>query len=213
MQTIHKRPLPPTLAQGLDVLRKDPTADWKRIRKGTLKRALHQHLLGEQGHLCAYCESRIGQVAGDTQAEHLVPRAVDPALTFEATNLVASCVGKVRNDTPEPPTHCGHVRDRYDPALFVAPTSPEAPDLFDYRRDGAILPNEGPLQAHAVYMCAHLRLGSPRLVAARKAALDTLTADLLDDPADEIARLQQPDPRGHLSPYRSALLAALRRGY
>jgi uncharacterized protein (TIGR02646 family) len=216
MQPIHKRPPPPALKQRLHKLAEDPSPSWKRLGKQrNTKRTLQKHLLSEQGHLCAYCEGRIGLTPGDVQIEHLEPREHQPARTFDILNMVASCMGKPTQDMPSvTPTNCGHARDAFDPAQFVPPTDPQVEHLFDYRSDGTIHPAPGPRVDRAGYMIQHLKLASARLEAARKAAADTLQEpSAWLDPNAEITRLLARDSYDQCAPYRSVLLAMLRRGY
>lgn len=78
----------------------DGTALWDRPPKE--KNALINHLLREQHNVCCFCGKVITKE--EVSVEHMSPKSKFPNLTFDYTNLFASCKGgnpKVKRINPE----------------------------------------------------------------------------------------------------------------
>lgn len=117
------------------------------------KRALHEALLAEQGHVCCYCGRAIGPE--DSHVEHFRPQQTRPELALAFGNLFASCI---RANRPGSPLHCGHAKgNAFDEGLHISPLDAACEGRFGYGLDGAIHAADARDTA-AVYMRQLLRL-------------------------------------------------------
>lgn len=147
------------------------------------KRALHLHLLREQGWVCCYCGQRIdidggGAVkeegsahAGRSQSigshiEHFRPQEKYPDLSLDYGNLFVSCLRQLNKAEP---VHCGHAKGNdFDAELAISPSEVDEQG-FIYTLSGEVRPDceNGPTD----YMCKLLRLNEPSLKSRRETVL------------------------------------------
>lgn len=123
-------------------------------------------LLGEQNHLCCYCESAIKD--SGSHIEHYEPRSRVQNRTYKYANLACSCNGSVGRDR-----HCGHKKGRdYDNRLFINPSVDNSGKFFSYDTNGGISAAYG-LSADETqrvdYMVRLLNLSCARLTGMRRA--------------------------------------------
>ncbi|MBK9462014.1 MAG: TIGR02646 family protein, partial [Sphingobacteriales bacterium] len=72
---------------------------------------LKQHLVDEQGSICAYCNQKISN-DGNTQIEHLKDKSMFANQIFDYNNLVACCLGGEKDPKPRD-LYCGAQKNRY----------------------------------------------------------------------------------------------------
>lgn len=116
---------------------------------GACKKALHEHLVGEQLALCIYCERKISKT--DSHIEHIYPKnekTGSPERTFDYANLVASCNGDLCESgdssiyQPEDVHSCGHKKgDGFEELHFLNPVQrSDIGTFFTYHKEtGAML--------------------------------------------------------------------------
>ena len=89
-------------------LQQTPGSDWGSV-KGDQKREMREHLLREQGGLCAYCMRRVTNDEKKCTVEHWRPRSDEQTDPFHWPDLLAVCDGGgsgAKRDT----AHCDRVR-------------------------------------------------------------------------------------------------------
>ncbi|MDF5728863.1 MAG: TIGR02646 family protein [Rhizonema sp. PD38] len=87
MKHIKKSQEPSSLTQWKQKLG-SRTPDWKSFSQ-PVKNEVYQSLLQEQGYICCYCSRPISRQ--NCHIEHFKPKSVYRNLTFDYTNLIASC--------------------------------------------------------------------------------------------------------------------------
>lgn len=95
-----------------------------------VKQALREALLQEQGHLCAYCMSRID--ADNSKIEHYIPRNADNELDYK--NLLAVCRGN--EGQPRRAQHCDTRKG--NAIVHIDPQQEEHIAQLSYKSDGTI---------------------------------------------------------------------------
>lgn len=163
--------------------------------KNPLKARVRQSLVEEQGGLCAYCMCRIPREDAAPRItpviiEHMIPR--DPAdgrdvgQGLDYDNLLAVCHGnrsaqgirQIADLTCD--AHRGNTEFRK-----VNPCKPETLTSITYSLDGKIDATDLDARFDLVETL-NLNCASSPLVAERKAALDSLIADLGNVPEDDV---------------------------
>ena len=145
------------------------------------KAAVRQSLDVLQQGLCAYCQIRLDRNIG-CHIEHVRPKHLHPALTFQWNNLVLSCTDAehIKDAQQMGGVSCGHSSGKsqwltYD-ARFISPTDLDCERYFEYRAsDGSIQPAKDlsqPDVARANYTIALLNLNCRRLCRERKDMLE-----------------------------------------
>jgi len=186
-------------------------AEWTpTYREFDKKAAVAAKLAREQGDLCGYCGSRIGERKGDCHIEHVEAQSVNPARALDHTNMLASCQGS--DAEPPVPKHCGAARG--NERLPVTPFMPDCGMYFSYGSDGGIKAAPDPARQQAAADAIRLlRLDIRRLNAARAAAiegaLDGLDGLSADEWRAEATRYDELDPDGRLAPYCFAIQQVL----
>ncbi len=196
-------------------------ANWKVFTHHfpVVRNALKAALLQEQHQVCCYCERDI--TASHSHIEHLVPKSVNDALTFDYANLLASCEGE--SGKGRSPETCGHLKD--DRALPVHPFVPECGAHFVFGSAGNVTPAPEPSRfVPARNSISILGLDSARLVLLRRVAIADAD-DQLPSPGNtpeerahfgaEVERLiveySAPDAFGRLQPFATAVVQHLER--
>ncbi|MEM7557186.1 MAG: retron system putative HNH endonuclease [Cyanobacteria bacterium P01_A01_bin.84] len=169
MKYIRKKKQPSSLA---DWNRKlgNKVPNWKSFARG-VKNELYQALLAEQGYICGYCGIPISRKK--CHIEHFRPKSKYRHLTFEYTNLIASCQGEDEKK-PTRPVHCGHKKGAwFDEELMISPLDQNCTKYFHYSGYGEIIPTEKPeLEAAAKTTIQKLALNIDKLRKMRRAAID-----------------------------------------
>jgi uncharacterized protein (TIGR02646 family) len=189
------------------------SSNWKSFDRDVKNDVCHA-LLKEQGYICCYCGSSIARK--ECHIEHFKPKSVYKNLTFEYTNLFASCQGEDEK-CPRVPVHCGHKKNNwYDDDLMVSPLDPNCANYFKYSGYGEILPTENPQkQAAAKSAIAKLALDINKLTKMRRTAIDAAlqaTVGLTDAEIQLLAQgYQQLDREGRYTPFCAAISYILKQ--
>lgn len=197
MRFIEKGPEPSELAAWTSEANESWRPSYDDDLTSNDRRAILEALKREQGHLCGYCGSPIGEVEGDAHIEHVITqeeckRTGRRHLLTDYRNLLGSC----SDDRPRVPKHCGHARGTKP--VPVTPYQPDCGGYFVFRDDGSIHASRDPLKhGPAEETIRNLALHIPKLKAARAAAidgaLDGLEALSPDEWRAEAARYDVPD--------------------
>ena len=180
------------------------------------KPELHSALLSEQGHICCYCNRRIGPSREKSHIEHIRPQSYYPHSALNYDNLVVSCQGE---NEKRKPIHCGNAKADWpspsSEALLVSPTDKACEAAFEFTAIGEIIPqNRFQHQEAAAETIKRLGLDVPKLVAERGGALEGIIEGLADytegDIKDLIGYFDSRDEDGHYIPYCSAIVYLLR---
>jgi len=171
------------------------------------KRALHEALLSEQGHVCCYCGRTVS--LADSHIEHFRPQETRKDLALAYENLHASCI---RETSPGAPLHCGHAKgSALDEGLAISPLEADCEQRFIYSsRDGAIYPADRG-DASAAYMVGLLKLDIRFLRDRRAEALmrvfdDEFVRSASDGELAQLARaFRTPDATGRMTSFGHVL--------
>lgn len=194
MKYIQKGREPDSLTKWKQKLGKK-TPDWKAFPQ-SIKNEVYQSLLQEQGYICGYCGMAIARK--QCHIEHFRPKSVYRHLTFEYTNLIASCQGEDEHK-PRVPVHCGHKKQAwFDEELMISPLDRKCADYFKYSGFGEILPTDDlDKQPAAKTTIQKLALSIDKLRKMRRAAIDAVlqaTSGLTDKEVQQLAQAyQKPD--------------------
>lgn len=165
------------------------TEQWNRFGKKTVVR---NKLLTQQYDLCAYTQMQITEfchVANSKQGchiEHVKPKALSPALTFDYHNLLVSILSGDDLGLPilEHRYFAGHYRDnnQYIESLFITPLEADCPRYFCYLEEtGEIVP-AGDLsdfdKQRAEFTIKHLNLNHPFLCNQRFKRMQEVIEDI-----------------------------------
>ena len=132
---------------------------------GDVKEKLKEYLINEQGHLCAYCMSRITNQT--STIEHYIPRKGQfgkSSLSLDYRNLLAVC-NNVRNGRGGD-RHCDVSKG--DKLISVNPCRETDINYIRYNSNGEILSDKGEFNADFNVI---LNLNNSTLMNNRKAAL------------------------------------------
>jgi len=163
---------PPTTAD-------EATSRWNSFRNHKAK--VQENLLDEQYGLCCYSEIRADLEGLGYHIEHLRPKSLYPAQTFDYTNLAASALSS--NDlttfkTIKEETFGGHAKlSKFDPALFVSCHDLDCARYFAYLSDGRVVASDNLNNLEkdrANYNIGLLNLNSPYLTNRRRRWYDEL---------------------------------------
>lgn len=202
MKYIKKSQEPSSLTEW-NKRRGNKTPNWKSFSQ-PVKNDVYYSLLKEQGYICCYCGRPISRK--ECHIEHFKPKSVYKELTFEYTNLIASCQGE-DEERPRVPVHCGHKKQAwYDEELMVSPLNPKCADFFRYSGFGEILPVDDPdKQLAAKTTITKLALDINKLRKLRRVAIDTAmqaSQSLTDTEIQQLAQgFQQLDAEGRYTPF------------
>jgi uncharacterized protein (TIGR02646 family) len=116
-----------------------------------LKKRLREYLLEHEqkinsSYCCVYCERKI--TLARSHIEHIKPKSVYKADTFNYQNLTVSCLEErevVVNGLKGKLDTCGHYKEnRFDEAKFINPVLDDPKDFFTYDiTTGNVSPREG----------------------------------------------------------------------
>lgn len=104
------------------------------------KAMVQELLLNDQYGLCCYSETRADLEGLGYHIEHLRPKSLYPAQTFDYTNLAASALSSDDLKSIREETFGGHAkRSQFDPALFISCHDADCARYFAYLSDGRIV--------------------------------------------------------------------------
>lgn len=193
------------------------------------KTQLREHLVREQGHLCAYCMKRIEPSAEATKIEHIEPQSysrlegerrgeTDYARQrgLEYTNLLAVCDGGSGKAAAD--QHCDTRKGDTPITLNPADPTRSVETLVRYSVDGSIVATNPAQQPELddvlglnLRFLRDARAEAVTFVMDRLAAkqpVGTWTRRFFDN---EIATVLRPNAHGKLRPYLGAVLFTLER--
>ncbi|MFO7750298.1 MAG: retron system putative HNH endonuclease [Desulfobacteraceae bacterium] len=194
MRTVQKNQSPVILQKEQQktppATRRDAENRWKRFRGTRGKNQVRSSLLDEQWWLCAYTEIALASFAHGCHIEHIEPKGMNPARTFDYHNMVVSVLDSDSLQTfVKKDRFGGHFKQKqYDPALFVSPLETDAGIYFDYLSNGEVAPASALNSIEtrrADYTIRLLNLNAPYLVNERRRWLEEIDQEidrLLNDP-------------------------------
>ncbi|HGS4620255.1 TPA: retron system putative HNH endonuclease [Vibrio cholerae] len=149
------------------------------------KSELTECLLAEQYGLCCYSEIRPELLGLGTHIEHIEPKSINPARTFDYANLVLSALSSDDlNKIDKSEVFGGHAKlSQYDAISFVSCLHADCAKYFVYLSNGYVEPSRSLTLAErsrAQFTIDLLSLNSPYLVNQRKNWLDELD-ELIDE--------------------------------
>lgn len=133
---------------------------------GKPKYDLKRALIGEQGHICAYCGKRIG--IENSILEHIAPRSEFKRHQFDYHNLVLSCRGS-REEKGKTKHHCDMKKSEKEINVNPVHDYYEWEESFNYGIDGSV--STSPNKNDYKKLIDVLNLNSEVLKRKRKAAL------------------------------------------
>ena len=188
MKTIVKQ-APPAEFQtwvdslGEDVLSLSGEEQWDVLHKySKVKRALQEHLLKEQGFICAYCNGRVHrsnpQDDEQLRMDHILPKRNDRDSTLDASNIVGCCFGgdKTRRKAER---SCDTRRKRHPLPDELNPTLDIHERTLIFDEEGGVSCTDKKLDK---YVNENLGLNHAILVQKRKGLIE----DVANLPPDEV---------------------------
>ena len=140
---------------------------------------LRAALEADQRSLCCYCTGSIGN--GAYHIEHFRPRNPYAHLTYEWSNLLASCQGAGGQDLVKERRHCGDPKGNwFEEGFTVDPTRPPVEALFRFPLTGKVAATKtlDSSRKNAVETTIKmLNLNAPALIARREAQLSRANED------------------------------------
>ncbi len=167
--------------------------------------------------LCAYTELALEGFQDGCHIEHIEPKSINPAGTFDYHNLVVSALdSNALTKFIKADRFGGHYKQSdYDPNLFVSPLIPDSERYFDYLSSGRVEPAQNLVpedRAKAIYTRDLLNLNAPFLVNLRRKWLVEIEDEidrLLDDDSAlrQLAECELCDTNGRLREFHTAAKA------
>ena len=172
---------------------------WNRV-PASISKSVHKSLMGEQGFICCYCESRIAM--GDSHIEHFRPKSKFPDRQLDYENLHCSCQRDLSRGEPR---HCGHRKGSwFDEKLLLSPLEADCENRFRFTANGDVSPRSNN-DAAAKTTIERLGLDLPKLRALRAAAIDALHTE----PNEVIERLLERRVDGRLLDFHTTIAQVL----
>lgn len=176
-------------------------SNWKPTYKEmdkSVKKAVKQALMTEQGYICCYCEDRLND--NDSHIEHFQPKS-DPAIDpLDFSNLLCSCQNNLKKREP---VHCGKLKgDWFDEKQLISPLDPTCEERFAFTADGSIKPADNRDQV-ALTTIEKLGLNIPKLRNLRQKAIESFIDPSLSDTEleDFVNSYLEPDNLGQFNPF------------
>jgi len=207
MRPIIKSPEPATLS----AYRQTRGASFDGL-PSPAKQDLKEQLLLEQGHLCAYCMSRIKPE--NMKVEHWHCQKKHPGDQLSYSNLLACCAGG--EGGPPRTQHCDTLKGDAD--LTFNPADPSHHGRLKMRFPGdGLVRSDDPVFDQQLNQVLNLNL--PELVNNRRAVADAVREVLRDRPGSRtkaeldrlVRRWEQRDSQGKLPAYCEVALYHLRK--
>ncbi len=178
MIPIRKGPVPPLLARfaAIPGATYDGGATPDGLTFTQVKDEIRQHLVREQGHLCAYCMSRIRPTEAEMKVEHWASQEAHRQLQLDYSNMLGCCCGRSFKDG-KPEEHCDTFRSKRNRSLTFNPSesSHHARLRIRYKPDGEICSDDPTFDGE---LRSVLNLNASRLVANRKKTWEAITGVL-----------------------------------
>lgn len=188
-----------------------PTNAWRNFQhfEGTVDACW-----SEQFGLCAFSEVVLDDNDLGMHLDHIEPKSLNPARTFDHTNLLLCAISSERLQyLPKSDVFGGQFRrNAYSASDFIHPLWPDSRRFFHYTVDGLIEPALGLPASDAKkadYTITLLNLNSPLLVNRRRRWLEELESEidkLLNSPEalERFADAELCPTNGRLRPFHSA---------
>lgn len=132
-----------------DITSQNAEQKFKSFKRSEASRTFRDELKEAQGHVCAYCESRVQE--RDQSLEHVAPKSVYPERTFDFRNLVVTCLGGETDGNHKGAARlsCGaKKRDKELPACADPRNLPDKMSLFWVDGNGALHADPSRCAAH-----------------------------------------------------------------
>ena len=175
---------------------------------GDKKRAIHDALLDDQGHICCYCMRRVHR--DSSHIEHWIPQSKDERSALDYENMLTSCQREVAPG--EPLTRGQKKGNWYDPATMVSPLTNECEDRFRFTAAGDIVAVTG--DEASAQTVSRLGLDLPGVVAGRREAIGAVIDGLEEMSLDDLRALSrgilERDERGEFAEYCVAIVHIVR---
>lgn len=194
---------------------------WRRFRHHNRKAETRSLLLEEQWCLCAYTELALYNFKYGCHIEHIEPKSLNPARTFDYQNVVVSALDSDSlSQFAKADRFGGRFKGSdYDPAMFVSPLMPDCHRYFEYLSSGRVEPAQNlsvENQSRANYTINFLNLNAPFLVNARRSwiiEIENEIEQLLEDESAlmHLAECELCDTGGRLRGFHSAAKARFGR--
>lgn len=197
MKYIHKESEPPEFTDWKNQESSHWSPTWDNLG-GSVKQAVKQALMTEQGYICCYCEDRVSD--HDSHIEHFQPQsdsAIDP-LAF--SNLLCSCQNNLKKREP---VHCGQLKGNwFDEKQLISPLDPTCEMRFAFTGNGSIKPSDNSDQG-AMTTIEKLGLNIPKLRNLRQSAIEPfLEEDLSDEDIEDFVKSYlELDEWGQFNPF------------
>ena len=134
MKYIDKKPEPTEFTTWKETWRSTGIEPgWAEFDGTSMKQTVKTALLKEQGHICCFCECRVGMDSG--QIAHLCAQSEDKESSLEYGNLLYSCSEKPKKD--KIPQTCNQAQGTETPP--ISPLDEDCETHFAYDSDGNIL--------------------------------------------------------------------------
>lgn len=164
----------------------------------SVKKAVKQALMTEQGYICCYCEDRLSD--DGSHIEHFQPKS-DPKIDpLDFSNLLCSCQNELTRGEPR---YCGQLKGNwFDAQKLISPLDPTCEKRFAFTADGWIQPaydhDEG-----AIITIEKLGLNIPKLRNLRQRAIESFIDPSLSDREleDFVNSYLEPDNLGQFNPF------------
>ena len=190
---------------------------WRRYRRHNRKAMTLSLLLEEQWGLCAYTELALYNFRYGYHIEHIEPKSLSPARTFDYQNVVVSALDSDSlSRFAKADRFGGHFKGSdCDPAMFISPLMPDCHRFFEYLSSGRVEPAQDISvedQSRANYTINLLNLNAPFLVNSRRnwiIEIENEIERLLDDDSSlrQLAECELCDTGGKLRGFHSAAKA------
>ncbi|WP_320043309.1 retron system putative HNH endonuclease [uncultured Desulfobacter sp.] len=221
MRRIHKDRIDGGLQReqekGVPLAAPEAEQRWRRYRRHGRKEMTRSLLLEEQWGLCAYTEVALYDFRYGCHIEHIEPKSLNPARTFDYQNVVVSALDSDSlSQFAKADRFGGHFKGNdYDPDMFISPLMPDCHRYFEYLSSGRVEPAQNLSvedRSRANYTINLLNLNAPFLVNSRRRWLieieDEIERLLEDDSAlRQLAECELCDTGGRLRGFHSAAKA------
>lgn len=138
------------------------------------KNIIKESLMQEQGHICAYCMSRIEDVE-NVKLEHFIPQSKVPGKALDYNNMLAVCNGN-EGQPYEKQTCDSHKGDNI---IKADPTDPYVISTIYYSKSGKIYSTDGDINSH-LNNFLNLNCEDSYLVRSRKNAIETIQRQIYE---------------------------------
>ena len=197
MKYIQKESEPQEFTDWKNQENSDWSPTWDNLG-GSVKQAVKQALMTEQGYICCYCEDRLKN--DNYHIEHFQPKS-DPVIDpLDFSNLLCSCQKDLKKQEP---VHCGKLKgDWFDEKQLISPLDPTCEERFAFTADGWIQPADDRDEG-AITTIEKLGLNIPKLRDLRQNAIEPFIDPSLSDEdlEDSVKNYLKFDNFGQFNPF------------